>query len=784
MRHHCDPTSIFLRTALLLCLAGPLFAADPKPVQNGASTPAAQAAVKVDTTLNSVKMVLTIPRIAQEPSLEEFVSMEPAGGVAATMAHAENFTQSDPIDGDPATQRTDAYLGYDLKNLYIVFVCRDTDPDKIRARMTRRENAFDDDFVEVTLDTFQDKRRGFIFLSNPLGIQADALLAEGSGMDWSFDTVWQSEGKVTEKGYVVKMAIPFRSLRFAPAQVQSWGVTLLRQIARSNERDFWPQVSSKVNGRLNQAGTLKGMDSISPGRNMQFNPYGIMRTYRALDERGATPRFAGETIAGDVGLDSKIVIKDRFILDSTVNPDFSQVESDEPQVTVNQRFEVFFPEKRPFFLENASYFSTPIDLNFTRRIADPNYGIRLTGKQGKYAVGLMFADDTSPGKSVPRGDPLDGKKAYFGIGRVNRDFGKQNTIGVIYAHRQFQGVFNRVGGVDGRFRWKKNFSANFQAVNSSTLDLAGNYKAGPAYTGYFGYSTRKVNYNVMFNDNGTGFSTRTGFFRRPGIRRISHFTNYRWRPEKSKVLRSFGPNYWVMHLYDRKGKLLEHVSNPGFEFSFHRNSWAGVFAEIGKERLVATDFSTLATDVTYNKNLIGVFMGSDYFKKVGVNAEVYTGNRINFVPSGTLAPQPARMMGGRANLSLKPFDRLQIDNTYILSRLRNPATQANIFNSHTIRTKFNYQFNRELSLRLIAQYNALLTNPANTFLQSRKGVNADVLVTYYLSPGTAVYVGYNSNLSNTDPALVASADGYLATRNRLINDGKQVFIKISYLFRY
>lgn len=736
---------------------------------------------KFDTTQNASRSILSIPKLDRAPSLEDFAGMEP-NGMAAKMAHAENFTQADPKDGEPVTEKTDAYLGYDAKNIYVVYLAYDSQPNAIRGRMTRRENAFDDDFVELTLDTYKDKRRGFTFWANPLGIQAEATWTEGSGPDWSWDTVWKTEGRRTEKGYMVLMSIPFRSLRFTSAQMQDWGIVLLRVISRKNEWSYWPHISSKVNGRLNQAGTLSGMESISPGRNMQFIPYGIMRSYRAIDDRGTTPRFGGETVAGDVGMDAKIVLRDRFALDFTVNPDFSQVESDSPQVTVNQRFEVFFPEKRPFFLENASYFRTPIDLAFTRRIADPNYGIRLTGKEGKYAVGALFADDSSPGKSVLRGDPLDEKKAYFGLLRVNRDVGKENSVGIIYAHREFEGDSNRVGGVDGRFKWAKNYFMNFQALSSSTQYRSGDYQAGPSYNFSAGYEGHKFNINTLYQDTGEGFLTKTGRFRRPEIRRVSHFANYRWRPAGKKLV-SWGPNFWIMHQFDRSGKRLEYIVNPSFDINFRRNTWFGTWAEIAREKLRPRDFSSLTTDVDFPRNFGGIYGGSDFLAWLGIRGEYYMGHAINFIHP--VVPSRAIERGGNVTLMFKPMDKLQVDNSYIIRRSRDAVTSQNVFNNHIVRSKVNYQINRELSLRFIGQYNATLAgNPATSTVPTDKGFNADFLVTYLLNPGTAVYVGYNSNLTNLDPNLAAGPNGDYLRTNRFINDGKQVFIKISYLFRY
>ena len=216
---------------------------------------------------------VVIPRLAHPPALEDFLSMQPGTTNTSQMVKVTGFIQRNPHNGDPASQRTEAYLGYDEKNLYVVFVCFD-DPAKVRARMSRREDIFDDDTVEIMLDTFHDRRRAYAFQTTPLGVQWDAIWTEtphedNSGstvnFDPSFDTVWYSKGKVTSQGYVVWMAIPFKSLRFSPAHQQSWGIILYRGILRENEDDFWPEISRSVEGRLGQAAPLPLVQAERPG---------------------------------------------------------------------------------------------------------------------------------------------------------------------------------------------------------------------------------------------------------------------------------------------------------------------------------------------------------------------------------------------------------------------------------------------------------------------------------------------------------------------------------------
>ncbi|HEY7821019.1 MAG TPA: DUF5916 domain-containing protein, partial [Vicinamibacteria bacterium] len=248
----------------------------------------------------------------------------------------------------------------------------------MRARLARRETVDrDDDLVYVNLDTFNDERRGYEFGTNALGVQFDSLFIEGGEVDRTFDTLWYSKGQRTDRGFVVWFALPFESLRFPDAPRQTWGLLLERWSAHSSDWSFWPQASSRIDGFLAQTGRIQ-MEGIEAGRNVQLIPYALNRSFSTLEERDLA-----ET---NVGLDAKLVLRESLVLDGTVNPDFSQVESDEPQITVNQRFEVFFPEKRPFFIENAQYFQTPLNLVFTRRIADPELGARFTGKAGPWAI--------------------------------------------------------------------------------------------------------------------------------------------------------------------------------------------------------------------------------------------------------------------------------------------------------------------------------------------------------------------------------------------------------------
>jgi hypothetical protein len=798
---------------------------------------------------------LTIPRLSRAPALEDFLSMKPEGETAQQMVKVTGFVQRNPHDGQKVSEETAAYLGYDQKNLYVVFVCFD-DPKKVRARLSRREDIYDDDQVEVLLDTFHDRRRAYAFQTTPLGVQWDAIWTEATreeingNFDTSFDTVWDSRGKVTKSGFVVEIAIPFKSLRFPATQRQEWGIILYRGIYRKTEDAFWPRISYKVAGRLGQAATLYGLEGISPGRSIELIPYGVMRGFRALDTRDpVNPFFQHAEAQGQPGMDAKFVIHDHFVVDMTANPDFSQVESEDPQITVNQRFEVYFPEKRPFFLENEDYFRTPLDLFFTRNIEDPSAGIRLTGKEGPYSVGLMAADDRAPGQAVASYFPLSGTRSYFTIARASRDILKQSSVGALYTDWECPttGEFNRLGGMDTRLKFNANWTLDGQAVVSSS-NLAGNFFF-PSYSGHncetnlFPFSSGNVgkgnyyagpadkldlkrdglhfSYEGIYDDISPGFVTVPGFVNRVDIRGLYQIIDYRFRPKKGWIV-DWGPSLNQRYVFDHEGNRLDTDYQPYLAIQGRGQTIIYLFPyEELRERLRPQDFAFFGLSVgenhDYHEHRSGASVQTGYFKKVTLGASYYWGDGVNFVPAANAQPESllSRLDTASGMLTIRPLKPLKIENTYLFERLR--ATQSEyrfalsqiaqsttpgtpigkgIFNNHIVRSKWNWQFTPHLSLRLILQYNSVLANTPGsqfrqastgnpfylyTFLPTQKQFNADFLLTYLVHPGTAIYVGYNSDLQNLN---VMPGVGVSNTARGYINDSRQVFVKVSYLFRF
>ncbi|HXH07771.1 MAG TPA: DUF5916 domain-containing protein [Vicinamibacterales bacterium] len=701
--------------------------------------------------------VLVVPRVSEPPTLEDYLDGSPRPDEVAVTG----FVQREPGDGVPVSQPTTAYLSYDDQHLYVIFVCRDREPERIRARMARREAILEDDAVGVLLDTFHDRRRAYLLASNPLGIQADAISAEGKDDDFSFDALWHSRGRLTADGYVVWMAIPFRSLRFPRSPEQTWGIALIRSIPRSNEFAFWPYMTRRIAGFTQQLATLQGIADVSPGRNIQFIPYAAFAGARFLREQ--PPAFETDR-DGRAGLDAKVVLRDAFALDLALNPDFSQVESDEPQVTINQRFEVFFPEKRPFFIENAGYFQTPIALFFSRRIADPQLGVRLTGKRGGWSVGALAADDRAADE-VARG-----RRAYVTVARLQRDVGRQSHVGLMATTRDVGDTTSRIVAVDTRWTLGRNWIAEAQAARSASR-LSDGARDGHALTAALRRDGRHFEYSLSYEDFSPGFRAPLGFVRRVDVRMIEQFAEYTWRPEKGRLL-SFGPQVFTLVNWARDGRVQDWQVSPEFGVELAGQTYAEISYDESYE---------LFESLGFRKRSVTVLGGTSYLRWLEISGRLTRGTDVNFFPAPGLRPSLADAGSGRVSLTLRPTPPLRIDQTYLHSRLRTRAGPM-IFENHILRTRVAYQFTRELSMRAILDYEGILPNASLVALEREKRFAADLLVTYLVNPWTAVYVGYTDRRENLRPDPIAGR--LLRTDAPDVTTGRQVFAKVSYLLRF
>ena len=741
-----------------------------------------------------------IPRVYRAPQLEDFLENRPREAELTVT----DFRQNTPGDGTPATEATTAYLSYDDKNLYAVFVCHD-EAGQVRAHLSKREASDQDDGVGVLLDTFRDFHRAYFFYSNALGVQTDAIYTEGQGYDFSFDTLWDNAGRITGDGYIVFFSVPFKSLRFSNDPQQTWGVALYRVILRKSEYDYWPYVTQRVAGLTQQFAPVGGLEKVSPGRNIQLIPYGLLAHDHFLDQPSGGPPGFVDKYEHRAGLDAKFVSQDALTMDLTLNPDFSQVESDDPQVTVNQRFAVFFPEKRPFFIENAGFFLTPINLFFSRRMADPQFGSRVTGKVGNWTLGALVIDDRQPGQGFTSG-PYD-TRAVDGVVRVTREFGNQSYVGGFFSSRDFADTSNRVASLDARLKFSKNWVVDIQGVHSWTrqdLNAGQNclsFRASnPAWGSQQGnalwadasYSGRHFSFSTSYNDFSPNFCTELGFVNRIDIGQNNLFGAYFWRPEKSKVV-DFGPTASETVDWNHNNILEDWQVAVGFQVDLTKQTTLSINRGEAYE---------LFGNIGFRKHSTSLLAATQPYKWISFSARYTQGIGENFFPAPGLLPFLANASRVNFGLTLRPSSRFRFDDLLIYYRLGTrpgwttpPFTPGqSVFNNYLNRAKLNYQFTKELSLRLILDYNATIANAQLLDVQTNLGgVNGgpfapsklfttDVLLTYLLHPGTAVYAGYNNGFTDLSLANVAGGIGPRGspanTTNRLF------FVKLSYLFRY
>lgn len=688
------------------------------------------------------------------------------------MAKVSGLVDRLPRDGVPISEQTDVFLGYDGTSLHAVFVCFDRDPAQIRAHLNGRDKVPDsEDSVALQIDTFRDRKHAYGFQTNALGVQQDGMWTEGQGWDLSFDTVWRTDTRRTAVGYLVLVSVPFKSLRFPRDEVQHWGFLVFRGVARRNEEAFWPAYSTRIAGRMNQAGIMEGLERVSPGRNAQVIPFVSTRSFRALAIGPDRARMVSDPFQAALGADAKLVIKNSVSVDLTANPDFSQVESDEPQVTVNKRFETFFPEKRPFFLENASYFDTPIPLLFTRRIADPDAGARVTGRLGRYAFGaLAVGDRPGPGS------------ARVGVLRVNRDIGAESSVGLFSSSRTHQGGVNRLGGFDSRLKFGAHWFAAIQAVASDTRELNGRDLAGSAYRATVLRSGRNLSYRGDFNDRSPGFRTTLGFVERTDIRSLDQTLSYRWMPSGSRLL-SWGPDLTVAEVRDHHNHPLDRTIAPRLVFEWPGLTRLSVTHQDARVRLRPQEVANLLERAAFSLDQTGAEFATSFTRYLTLTVKGSRGDGINLVPLPGERASAARSNEIVVTTEVRPGARLNLATSYLRTVLSDPDG-ARLFGSQIGRARLNYQFTRSLSIRAIIQSDRLAAVPARTLLESHHDLNLDVLFTYLRTPGTALYIGYNNNLQDIDPGLRLGTNGrLLRSPGGLSSDGRQFFVKASYLFR-
>ena len=603
---------------------------EPKPT-GGEATPTAAFPAAGATRAARLEALLTpekrnpvkIARVDTAPVIDGKLDEE----MWKSATRFGDFIQTRPGDLIAPSKPTEVLMAYDSKHLYVAFRAFD-EPDKVRATVAKRDGIFDDDWVGVILDTFNDGRRAYEFFFNPLGVQADAVMTEGVNEDFSVDVVMESKGLITPEGYVVEVAIPFKSIRYEAGEGKHWRIHLSRSIKRFNdERSNWMPISRDNSSYLGQAGRITGFEGISTERTLEIipsltvsqtgnraRPFGFPSVSTGPD--GAPDRLLNKPVELDPGLTAKFTITPQITLDFAYNPDFAQVEADATVITANQRFPIFFEEKRPFFLEGKEIFLTPIAAVHTRTIIDPDYAVKLTGKQGRNTFGLLLASDNAPGNlsdeerdfvrdqrnplslRAPLLKILD-RNATVGILRFKRDVGKENHLGFLATSYNFLDRHNQMGGFDSRFRLNETttFAAQllgsvssqpfFYADEAATIDRQ---ERGVAYFYELDMSARNWGYEYSAVGRSRFFRANLGFNRRFNTNNQSFFVRYNSDPKAKNKLVSWRVHDHFNVSFDWAGRSQGFNNNTQVQLSFQKQSFLGGGIEEGYERLFEEEF--------------------------------------------------------------------------------------------------------------------------------------------------------------------------------------------------
>jgi hypothetical protein len=676
------------------------------------------------------------------------------------------FVTYDPVDGNRLPQATAVYLAYDHDNLYFAFHCRDTDPEGIKTTITKRDNLWRDDWVGLSLDTINGKQFAYDLFVNPSGMQGD-IYRSGNGQDTSTDWVWYSAGSIVDDGYVVEMRIPLKSFRFNAGEDVQMGVLFWRRISRLGVSGAWPEIgigkgvfnsmAKVVYGRLDKQLQLEVLPSV---------------TSSALWDRQTPASWGAADRGTDMGIGVKYGLTSSIGVEGTVNPDFSQVESDTFQVETNQRYPVFYDEKRPFFMESGHQFElagTSGDSNMrtavhTRRIVDPRWGAKLTGEAGKTSFAFLGASDQWAGRTPGEDEdpnPHLGQDASFMLGRARAGMGGDNYVGLLYTGRELPGDHNRVLGGDFRFRihGKHEVLGNF--LHSASLDVdSPSGRNGNAFTAMYQYFDKPFGCFFQVENMDEGFRMDTAYFERTGMRRMTAYVGPQLYPQSPRWswVKRVNPFFFGFQIHD-------HVT--GKDDAFGLLALRFDLTRQGQLRVDYRKHREYWQGQAYDQSSFFARGSAQVVKWLNLGFYGWTGRSLYYDED-----DPFLGRGSRANVAatVEPSDKLSLSVDYTYEYLDRPEGTRE-YDLHLIVSRLTYQFNKYFFLRALVQSDS-----------NRGVVLSDVLASVTVIPGTVFHVGYGSLHQKNSWAGDRWNDDATLGRYHLMR--KSFFVKGSYLFRF
>lgn len=677
---------------------------------------------------------------------------------------ADNFTEISPGDNVKPEVETKVRIFYDDDYIYFGYICYEKDMESVRASVSDRDRMYGDDWVGPFIDTYSDLKQGFEMYVNPKGIQGD-LLWTSNNEDSNYDIIYDSEAKMYKDKWTAEMRIPFKSLRFPDRKEQKWRIHLLRNRPRGARQEiYWASVSRDNPNFLGQSGTLNGIKDVKRGRDIQILPY-ILGTQNSTLEDFSDPnsKFTHGKLEGEIGLSAKYGLSSTLTLDATYNPDFSQVEADAPRININSPFALFYPEKRPFFLEGIDHFATPINVSYTRSINNPLFAAKLSGKINKLDIGFISAYDENTPFIIPLTERSfflsSNKNSVSNILRMKYDMGGENYLGFIFSDREesadsskafgFSG-FNRNYGFDGKFNFASNYYLTFQVLQNNTKeinDTSFKYNSlkdyrfdDNKYTALLdGESYSGSNVYLSFNRNARNWSFYSEyFFQAPTVRRDNGFIQrnnfhqlfmqqeYNFYPE-GKVLRRVNPELNMEIRYDATGKLKEQF----VELNLVTDWTNGIWTSAGYLPVNNEDYGGIFHK---NVNRWHFNMEANNLSKYITGGFYYEGGKF------IVRFEDPTYVGFGHNLDLwatiNPFDRLRNDINYSYSELSKSADGEKLFAGYVVSDKISYQFNKNFFLRVLLQYDLFSRN-----------FTVDPLLSYKWNPYTILFLGSSHDIS-------------------------------------
>jgi hypothetical protein len=704
------------------------------------------------------KSPLVIPRISSEIKIDGYLNEEAWSSAARIDANIE----VEPGENIPAPVKTEVFITYDNSNIYVAFKAFDPNPKEIRANLCGRDNIWDDDWVLILFDTFNDERRCYDFGCNPLGIQADIIESVSGGGD-SWDAIWESDGRITEEGYIVEMAIPFSSLKFPRSEgEQIWGFDAVRSYPRKVRHHIgaFPRDRSN-NCYFCQLEKLVGFSDVIPGRDIELAP-----TFTSIATQERENEYSGPFKTDDsyeIGLTSSWGLTNNLKLSATLNPDFSTIEADVIQVDINNPFELWYPEKRPFFIEGAEFFETMIDVVYTRTLADPDFGIKLTGKEGKNTIGFFSAQDAVTNLVIPslygsNSDNLD-MKSYGSIFRYLRDFGQSSNIGLLMTDREGENYHNRVLGFDGIFNFTKKDQLRWQVLGTKTLypdEISSGYGqptdefGGKGISANYSHSISKYNFYGVYQELSPDFRTDLGSVTQTGYRYGEAGGNYIWRG---------GPDHWFtwINIYlgadfgkDYDGNTARKQLKGNLNYNGPLQSYCGVYGQLSRDLYEGTIFKT---------SYFNYWFGGQPTRWFSFNFWSVFGDQIDY---DNTRQGKGLQMGAWAEFNIGRRISIYLDHYY--NHLN--VNDMRLYTANREYIKLTYHFNEKVFIRTIFQYAIYKKDPVlyyDVVEPHEQEFLTQILFSYKINPHTAFYIGYSdyyygdndTNIIQTDRCLFA-----------------------------